>query len=137
MCALIEVKLTETAFGDCTAFQSPRNPRRDICRSPGAWGGDPAGCFQLTNHDGPHRRRYDQFIAADRLVITDQSGDPGGAYCAFLHANQVTRNVAVAGVLVDRGEAAAATVALSAPDGNRAVWRQWRRCRTLYGEQPQ
>jgi hypothetical protein len=128
--ALIEVKLTETTFGGCSAFESPHNPRRHLCRTPAAWGGDPAGCFQLTNHDGPHRRRYDQYIDADHL------GNNELAHCPFLDTNQVTRNVALAGALIGRGEAATSTVVLCAPTGNRAVWRQWRRCQTLYAQQP-
>lgn len=128
--ALVEVKLSETSFGACSAFESPSNPRRHVCRSPGAWGNQPGGCFQLTNHDGPHRRRYDLFIEDESL------GSGSRSHCAFLEANQVTRNVALAGTLVNRGDAATATVALCAPTGNRAVWRQWRRCKTLYADQP-
>ena len=127
--ALIEVKLTETGFGACTAFESPYNHRRDVCTTPGPWGGDPASCFQLANHDGPHRRRYDHFIAATDVPVD------GAPHCSFLEANQVARNVALARALVERHEAASATVALCAPTGNRAVWRQWRRCQQLLAGQ--
>jgi hypothetical protein len=54
---LIEVKLTEDNFSTCSALTSERNTRRHICAQPGPFGGDPAGCFQLGNHDREHRRR--------------------------------------------------------------------------------
>lgn len=123
--ALIEVKLTETGFGACSAFESPHNDRRDVCRSAGPWGGDPTACFQLRNHGGPHRRRYDQHL--DPALVT-----PTTAACEFLDLNQPMRNVALARALIDRGEAVTATFALCAPGGNTNVWRQWRRARDAF-----
>lgn len=117
--ALIEVKLSEDDFGGCSAYLSHRNTRRHICRQPGWFGGDPQGCFQLSNHDREHRRRYDQFL--------DTSGNipaPTGCWLR-LGANQVMRNVALAGVLLQRGEAATATVTLMAPEQHAHIWRRW------------
>lgn len=123
--ALVEVKLSETGFGACSAFESRLNDRRDVCRSPGPWGGDPGVCFQLRNHGGPHRRRYDQHLHPQWVAQSDTA-------CPFLELNQPMRNVALARVLLDRDEADAATVALCAPHDNRNVWRQWRRAEQLF-----
>ena len=123
---LIEVKLSEDDFGACSAYQSSRNGRRKLCRQPHPFGGDPAHCFQLANHDREHRRRYDQFLG--RL-----KGTPSGAGCSFRGgANQVMRNVALAGVLLERGETATVTFALCAPAGHRVIWRRWHEYTALF-----
>ncbi len=79
--ALIEVKLSETGFGSCSAFDAAANDRRDVCHHPGAWGSDTTGCFQLRNHNGPHRRRYDQHLDA-AWINTSTTG------CPFRELNQ-------------------------------------------------
>lgn len=117
--ALIEVKLSEIGFGACSAFELPHNDRRDVCRTLGPWGGDPEACFQLRNHGGPHRRRYDQHL--DPAFVT-----PTTSACEFLDLNQPMRNVALARSLIGHREAATATFALCAPRANAKVWRQWR-----------
>lgn len=127
--ALVEVKLSETGFGSCSAFASAQNDRRDICRSAGPWGGDATRCFQLRNHDGPHRRRYDQFLNASDL-------EPHAPFCDFLALNQPMRNVALARALIARDEADAAVVALSAPRANRNIWRQWGRAQRVFDGVP-
>ncbi len=89
---LIEVKLAETDFGWCSAATSPNNDRTDICARSGPFGGDPAGCFQLRNFNGPKRRRYDEFI--------EPAGDGSAPGCWFRRsASQPMRNVALAEVL--------------------------------------
>jgi len=125
LAALVEVKLSETGFGSCSAFHSAKNDRRDICRSAGPWGGDPTGCFQLRNHDGPHRRRYDK-------VLHENDLEPRAPVCDFLELNQPMRNVALARALIDRHEADASIVALCAPRANRNVWRQWTQAEQLF-----
>jgi hypothetical protein len=123
----IEAKLTEDNFSTCSAATSPRNTRAHICSQPGPFGGDPTRCFQLSNHDREHRRRYD--IA---LGLTD--GATAGFGCSFRDgANQVMRNVALARILIDRGEAASASMLLLAPDDHTTIWAQWHRHITALG----
>jgi hypothetical protein len=128
--ALVEVKLSEAAFNSCSAFDAAANDRRDVCRQNGPWGGDPAACFQLRNHDGPARRRYDLHL---ELGVLHHDGTAG---CPFRELNQPMRNVALARALLDRGEADVATVALCAPSGNANVWHQWERSAIVFAEVP-
>lgn len=129
MVALVEVKLSELDFGHCSAYESPHNDRRDVCGHDGAFGGDPAACFQLRNHGAAHRRRYD--LALEPLAAVQ----PGGG-CAFRRGgNQPMRNVALAGMLQDSEEATAVAYALCAPAGNRAIWRRWGEVSELLGGQ--
>jgi len=128
--AFIEVKLSETAFGACSAFDMTANDTRHLCRHPGAWGGDPAGCFQLRNHTIADRRRYDTHLRSEWITPTSDRA------CEFLDLNQPMRNVALARVLIDRGDADHATVALCAPAGNTNMWRQWARARRAFAQVP-
>lgn len=128
--AFIEVKLSETAFGSCSAFDLAGNDTRHLCRQAGAWGGDPAGCFHLRNHDTAERRRYDTQLRPEWITPTRDSA------CEFLDLNQPMRNVALARALIDRGDADHITVALCAPTGNRNVWRQWARARHAFARVP-
>ncbi|MBK5221566.1 MAG: hypothetical protein JJE52_01550 [Acidimicrobiia bacterium] len=79
--ALIEVKLTESGSGTCSAFESPANDRRDVCHNAGPWEHDTAACFQLRNQGGPHRRTYDQFVRPGWVRAT-------GTGCEFRELNQ-------------------------------------------------
>lgn len=116
---LIEVKLSEDDFNSCSAFASPHNPDRDVCRTPAPFGGDVDRCFQLRNHDREHRRRYDRHLPLHAEVAT-------GAMCPFATSgNQPMRNVALAAALVADGEADVATFAVCAPDEHGALWRRW------------
>ena len=116
----IEVKLSEDTFSTCSAYSSERNPRKHICSVPLPFGGDTNGCFQLCNHDREHRRRYD--VALDLAAST-----PTGFGCWFRDGtNQVMRNTALARELIQRGEAASASILLLAPDNHTAIWQQWR-----------
>lgn len=128
--ALIEVKLSETGFGSCSAFDSPGNDRRDVCRSSGPWGHEPGACFQLRNHDGPTRRRYDTHLEPSWTR-------PAGPECPFRELNQPMRNVALARGLIDRHEIADATFVLCAPRGNANVWRQWRTAEAVFAAVPE
>lgn len=126
---LVEVKLSETQFNSCSAFDSARNERRDVCRKAGPWGGNPAACFQLRNYDGPNRRRYDEHLRL-AWVVTETPE------CPFRELNQPMRNVALARALIDRGEADVAVFALCAPLGNVHIWRQWRRAESIFASLP-
>jgi hypothetical protein len=126
--ALIEVKLSETGFGGCSAFDASSNPDRDVCHQPGPWGGEPDRCWQLANHGGPHRRRYDEALPIGQLHGLPQEG------CPFRTVNQPMRNAALARTVIDRGDAEQVTVALCAPDGNRNVWRQWADAKQVLGD---
>lgn len=129
--ALIEVKLSEVGFGACSAFDAPANDQRDCCTTTGPWGADTKACFQLRNHGKGEPRRYDQFLKPEWIGATDRVG------CPFRLLNQPMRNVALARVLIDRGEAEAATFCLCAPAGNAIAWRQWRDAETLFRTVPQ
>ncbi|MGH9004185.1 MAG: PGN_0703 family putative restriction endonuclease, partial [Acidimicrobiia bacterium] len=101
--ALIEVKFTEVDFGHCSAYDSPANPRRDVCRSAGLFGGQPAGCFQLANHGDGHRT-YHEHLAEAPVVQPSGADDPGG--CLVRRSlNQPMRNLALAHLLLKAGEA--------------------------------
>jgi hypothetical protein len=128
--ALVEVKLSETAFGSCGGFDAAGQDAREICRNPGAWGGDPSTCVQLRNYNGPTRRRYDHYISPEMVRTTTLSG------CPFHALNQPMRNVALARALVQRGEADAASFVLCAPWGNKNVWRQWRAAKDVFTDVP-
>lgn len=129
--ALIEVKLSEVEFGPCSAFEAAANDHRDCCTTAGPWGGDTKACFQLRNHGTSTPRRYDQFLKP--AWVTEKTG----VGCPFRMLNQPMRNVALARVLIDRGETDAATFCLCAPAGNTNVWRQWRDTQALFAAVPQ
>jgi hypothetical protein len=116
----IEVKLSETDFGHCRAYQSDRNSDRHPCAQPHPFGSEPRRCFQLRNHDQGHPRRY-------LNALGELSGTPAGLGCWFrLGNNQVMRNVALARALIEADETDTVTVALCAPRGHRAIWRRWK-----------
>ena len=122
---LIEVKLSEDDFGSCSAYESPDNDRRDLCGQPAAFGGDPAGCFQLRNKGNGPPRAYDTHLAA-------LSEDAAGAGCAFRGSlNQPMRNVALAASLIAAGETDLATFVLCAHDHHKVMWRRWRDVREV------
>lgn len=120
---LIEVKLTEDDFGGCSANESPANDRRDLCVRPEAFGGEPAGCFQLRNKGNGPPRTYDTHLTG---MHSDTTG-PGCPLRASL--NQPMRNAALAAALVEAGEADRATFVLCAHDHHSVAWRRWREAR--------
>ncbi len=121
--ALIEVKFTETDFGHCSAYGNPANPRRDVCRSPGLFGGQPDACFQLANH-GTGRRRYDKYLNLLQTVEPCGAGDAGGCLVRG-SLNQPMRNLALAHLLVHSGEADHVIYALCAPAAHPTIWRRF------------
>lgn len=126
--AFIEVKLSETDFGWCSAFDSPDNPNRATCHSPGMFGGDPEACFQLQNH-GRGRRRYD-----DHLPSADIPGGPSndGGCLVRQGRNQPMRNVALAGLMVAEGEFERVVYALCAPEQHPTIWRRFEEFREVF-----
>ena len=131
--ALMEVKLSEIDFGHCSAFGAVGNDRRDVCRSAGAFGGEPGTCFQLRNHDLGQRRRYDEHLDRPALRLLDGAADGGGCLVR-LGLNQPMRNVALARVLSE-AESAEPVYALCAPAGHRTIWRRWSEAETAFGDQ--
>ncbi|WP_373070667.1 PGN_0703 family putative restriction endonuclease [Gemmatimonas sp.] len=118
---LIKVKLSEDTFSTCSAAMSPGNTRTQICGQPGPFGGDTVGCFQLSNHDREQRRRYDVALGPTHAELASFG-------CWFRDgANQVMRNVALSKILIERGEASTASMALITPDNHTAIWEQWHR----------
>ena len=116
---LIEVKLSESDFGGCSAWASPNNDRLDLCASPHPFGGHPEGCFQLRNHDQGERRRYDTAIG----ILSEV---PSGTGCWWrASGNQPMRLFALAKALVNDGLASSARLALCAPLRHRSIWRRW------------
>ncbi len=129
--AFIEVKLSENDFGHCSAYLSPGNDTRSTCAVSQPFGGNPAACFQLRNHDGGGHRRY-----AERLsdVTWNQPADGG---CPFrLGGNQPMRNIALAVAEIEAGDADTVTYALCAPEHNATIWRRWREAKALYQHVP-
>jgi hypothetical protein len=72
----VELKFTEE-FSSCSAYQSPENFHRDVCRSAGLFGGDAQRCFQLLNR-GAGRRHYDTYLADTPIQPLDGGEDGGG-----------------------------------------------------------
>ncbi|RLV47717.1 hypothetical protein D9V37_16345 [Nocardioides mangrovicus] len=120
---LIEVKLGETDFGDCSAFQNPANDALDVCHQPGMFGGEPSRCFQLRNHGYGHRRYWDLL---EHLVIeapTD-AADDGGCWVRA-DRSQPMRNLALGHLLIEQAEADVVTFALCAPSAHPTIWRRF------------
>jgi hypothetical protein len=121
--ALIEVKFTETDFGHCSAYVNPSNPRLDVCRSPGLFGGQPDHCFQLANHGDGHRA-YFEYLPA--IPTVQPSGASGAGGCLVRQSlNQPMRNLALAHLLLDTDEADRVVYALCAPENHPTIWRRF------------
>lgn len=124
---LIEVKLSEDDFGHCSAFESERNDTRQVCRTSGAFGGDPHRCFQLRNHDTGPRRNYDQYLPPPPT----QPPTPPACGCWYrTSASQPMRNLALAGVLAADGDTDA-RFALTALRDHHTIWRRWAEARRV------
>lgn len=128
--ALIEVKLGEPNFGTCSAFASPENTDRDVCRQPGLFGGDPGRCFQLNNH-GYGQRRYAEYLVDVELVPPSPRADDGGCWVRA-GRSQPMRNLALAQMLVAEGEADEIVFALCAPVQHEAMWRRFAEFRAVF-----
>ncbi len=118
---LVEVKLSEQDFNGCSAWLAPSNDRRDVCDTTGPFGSDPSACFQLRNHGREHRRKYDTALGS---LTVPAAAMEGGCWFRF-GGNQPMRNVALARVLISRGDVEHAALALCAPRAHRAIWRRW------------
>lgn len=128
--ALIEVKLTEIDFGECSAFHNPDNPIRDVCRSPGLFGGDVDRCFQLASHGGG-RRRYDHYLRDVPVSAPVRSADAGGCIvrCGL---NQPMRNIALAHVLLEHDMADEVAYVVCAPKAHGTIWRRFEEVRATF-----
>gem|GEM_PF-2359607 len=116
----VEVKLSETDFGHCTAWSAQSNDSRDVCGSGLPFGGAPERCFQLRNLDRGPRRRYDDYLSFPQPATST-------AGCWFRDGtNQIMRNVALLNAMTATGQADAATFVLCAPLEHSAIWRRWR-----------
>lgn len=128
--ALVEVKFTEVDFGWCSAYENFANPFRDVCRSAGLFGRQPDRCFQLSNH-GVGRRRYDQLLRDVPVVEPSGCGEDGG--CIVRKSmNQPMRNLALAHLLLEGGEADRVAYALCAPAAHPTIWRRFAEFRTAF-----
>lgn len=132
--ALIEVKLTEPDFGECSALAAPANPDRGTCDHGGLFGGNPARCFQLANH-GHGRRQYDSYLAPVGLAAPTGRHDGGGCWLRT-GRSQPMRNLALAHMLLDSGEADVVVYALCAPTGYRTIWRRFSEFASLFPDPP-
>jgi hypothetical protein len=119
--ALVEVKLSETDFARCPAYQARPAAETDVCHQPGAFGSDAAACPVLRSPDpATPGRRYLEVL---NLSTTARGADPG---CTFrLGAYEPMRIVALGEALLADEEADQVTVAAFAPGAYRAIWRRW------------
>lgn len=126
----VEVKLSEIDFGHCSAATSVANDTPHVCSQHGPWGGQPEGCFQLRNHGGPIRRRYNHHVRPPAWVPDDTASG-----CWYrTSASQPLRNLALSDVIGQR-EQADVRFALCAPGANEAIWRRWDDARHVLPEE--
>lgn len=122
--ALIEVKLSESNFGTCSAFGSPDNPTPEVCAQPGMWGRERDRCFQLANHGYGHRKYADYLD----LVPTHEPlgrNDTGGCWVKE-GRSQPMRNLALAHMLAKEGDYDSVVFAVCAPSSYSGIWRRFR-----------
>lgn len=132
VCALIEVKLGETGFGGCSAFDSPHNTDVDTCRRRGLFGGQPEACFQLRNHGHGHRR-YADYLAGVTITPPTGPADDGGCWVRA-DRSQPMRNLALAHALVATGEYTRAVFATCSPAQHLTLWRRWAEFRSMFAD---
>lgn len=122
--ALIEVKLSESNFGSCSAFASADNPTPEVCGQDGMWGRERDRCFQIANHGYGHRR-YAEYL--DAVVTNEPLGRENAGGCWLRDGrSQPMRNLALAHMLVTEGDYDAVVFALSAPTTYTGIWRRFR-----------
>lgn len=117
---LVEVKLSEDDFGNCSAFTNPQNDSIHVCQQSGPFGNDAHNCFQLRNHGSGQRRLYDKYL---QLTPLPKNVTTSGCWYQS-SASQPMRNVALASVLTheDRIET---RYAVCAPLLHRDLWNHW------------
>lgn len=127
---LVEIKFTEVDFGWCSAYENSANPFRDVCRSAGLFGRQPDRCFQLSNH-GAGRRRYDQLLRD--VAVAEPSGCREDGGCIVRKSlNQPMRNLALAHLLLEDGDADRVAYALCAPAAHPTIWRRFAEFRAAF-----
>jgi hypothetical protein len=127
---LIEVKLTETDFGSCSARANPANPARDVCAKPGLFGSEPSRCFQLSNH-GHGRRRYDDYLQHAAATDVSPVHVDGGCWLRG-SLSQPMRNLALADMLLAEREADRVAFGVCAPLGHAVIWRRLRELQHVF-----
>lgn len=123
---LIEVKLSETDFGNCSGAVDPNNDAKEVCDSAGPFGSDSNRCYKLRNHGDGQRRLYDRYLKVDDALI--ESPFDG---CWFRTSGyQPMRNVALAEML-HQEEDTLTLVAVCAPFLHRSLWAHFNRVRQV------
>jgi hypothetical protein len=119
--ALIECKFTE-GFSPCSGYEDLANDDRENCRTPGLFGSDPGRCYKLRAAPG-EGRAYDTYLSGSSVTPPDGTANCGGCFVRD-ELYQPMRALALAGSLVERGEADLVTYALCAPKAHVAAWRR-------------
>jgi hypothetical protein len=133
--SLIEVKLSEIDFGQCSAFGASANDARDVCQSPGLFGGEPQRCFQLANHGHGHRT-YADYLEGVQVALPTGSHADGG--CLVRRGlNQPMRNLALAHLMLAGDEADRVTYALCAPEAHPTIWRRFDEVALAFPDSPE
>ena len=123
---LIEVKLSETDFGNCSGADDPNNDAKDVCDSVGPFGSDADRCYKLRNHGDGQRRLYDRYLNLNDTQIDSHFGG-----CWFRTSGyQPMRNVAMAEMLRQE-EGTLTQVAVCAPFLHRSLWAHFDRVRKV------
>ncbi len=119
---------TEHALGQ---HRQPLAPLRDMDSVPlrCEFGGDPAQCWQLRNHDAGDHRIYDQVLQ----INTETSRDVSTG-CWFRERNQPMRLAALASVLAESGRHDQAVAVLTAPLGHESIRRRWAESASMFVE---
>ena len=128
---LVEVKLSEGGFTECSGPESRGNRRKDICNSARKFFDNPRACYLQRPWGEQRDRRYWEIFAASHGSV--RAAFPGAntkGACPFASdAQQPMRNLAVALGLEQDGAVAKAWFVLCAHDDNPDVavrWRDWR-----------
>jgi hypothetical protein len=130
LAAFIEVKLTETDFGHCSAYARAEGPHLDNCSTPGLFGGDPSACWQLRNK-GNGRRLYDVALSGVPVSLPAPPHSDGGCLVRT-SLSQPMRNLALAHHWLTEGYADRAVFALCAPSGYEGIWRRFAELRATF-----
>ena len=133
---LLEVKLSEGGFTGCGGRGSPRNSRRDLCDSAGAFFAETSACY-LTRprHARRDRRYWSIFASAGRSVQAAFPGADLGGCCPFANdMQQPMRNHALALGLLQAGRYEFARFGLVHHDDNPDVPQHWERYRGVVAD---
>jgi hypothetical protein len=130
LAAFVEVKLTETDFGHCSAFERAEGAHLENCIAPGLFGSDPSACWQLRNK-GKGRRLYDVALGGVPVSLPAPSRSNGGCLVRT-SLSQPMRNLALAHHCLAEGYAHRVVFALCAPSGYDGIWRRFAELRAAF-----